>query len=296
MLRSMTGYGQSVRTISGYRLQIDVKSVNHRYNEVVVRMPREWMIYEEHLRKIAQQLVRRGRIDIFVTVERDPTSGQQAAVNWPLVESLYQAAEEIRRRLNLPEEERIGLRDLIAVPEVLMPAEDELEDSDLMRESLEECLREAMQQLLAMREAEGRNLREDLVSRIRTVEKLREQIGQEAPLAVEHMRQKMRQRIQQLLEDPTWFDDQRFTMEVAVMAERSDIDEELARLSSHCQQFHDLLDADEPVGRKLDFLIQEMNREVNTIGSKANYAAITNLVVELKAELEKIREQVQNIE
>ena len=295
MLRSMTGYGQSVRTISGDRLQIDVKSVNHRYNEVVVRMPREWMIYEEHLRKIAQQLVRRGRIDIFVTVERDPTSGQQAAVNWPLVESLYQAAEEIRRRLNLPEEERIGLRDLIAVPEVLMPAEDELEDSDLMRGRWRNvCVKRCSNCLRCAKRKVG--TREDLVSRIRTVEKLREQIGQEAPLAVEHMRQKMRQRIQELLEDPTWFDDQRFTMEVAVMAERSDIDEELARLSSHCQQFHDLLDADEPVGRKLDFLIQEMNREVNTIGSKANYAAITNLVVELKAELEKIREQVQNIE
>lgn len=295
MLRSMTGYGQASRSVLGYKLQIDVRSVNHRYCEVVIRMPREWLQFEDDLRKQVQKSLKRGRLEVFVSVEREQESGQHLAVNWPLVDSYVAAAEELRKRLSLPDEERLQLRDLITLPDVLTPG-DTLDNSELLQDELQACLAEALQQLIAMRETEGRHLHAELTARIRTASELRDALQAQAPKAVENMRSRLRQRIAELLEDRSAFDEQRFVMEVAVLAERADIDEELTRLSSHCKQFVSLIASDEPVGRKLDFLIQEMNREANTIGSKSNDAEITNLVVELKAELEKIREQVQNIE
>jgi len=296
MLRSMTGFGHAERVALGYKIQIDIRSVNHRYSEIIVRMPREWQMFEDQLRKLIQQSVRRGRIDVFVTVERDPNSAAQPALNWPLVESYIAAADRIRERLNLPESDSLKPRDLLLLPDILLQSEDRLEVLDELRVELESCAQEAIGQLVAMREAEGRNLQQELAGRLLTVGELREALVREAPEAVEHLRRKLRERIQELLEDTGKFDEQRFVMEVALLADRANIDEELARLSSHCQQFLALLESDEPVGRKLDFLIQEMNREANTIGSKANFISITNLVVELKAELEKLREQVQNIE
>lgn len=295
MLRSMTGYGQASRTVLGYKLQIDVRSVNHRYCEIVIRMPREWLQFEDDLRKQAQRSLKRGRLEVFVSVEREQQSEQHLAVNWPLVESYAAAAEEIRQRLSLPEEERLQLRDLLTMPDVLTPG-DTLSNTELLQTELQACLAEALEQLIAMRETEGRNLQDELTARIHKAAKLRDALQAEAPKAVEQMRARLKQRIAELLEDSTAFDEQRFVMEVAVLADRADIDEELARLSSHCMQFTTLIASDEPVGRKMDFLIQEMNREANTIGSKSNDAAITNLVVDLKAELEKLREQVQNIE
>jgi len=296
MLRSMTGFGHAERVALGYRIQIDIRSVNHRYSEIVVRMPREWQIHEDPLRKLIQQSIRRGRIDVFVTVDRDPNSALQPAVNWPLVESYIAAADRIRDRLNLPESDGLKPRDLLLLPDILLTSDERPEDAEALRGELESCAREAVEQLVAMREAEGLYLKEELAARLVTVSELREALVREAPEAVEHMRRKLRERVQELLEDTGKFDEQRFVMEVALLADRANIDEELARLDSHCQQFLALLDADEPVGRKLDFLIQEMNREANTIGSKANFISITNLVVELKAELEKLREQVQNLE
>lgn len=296
MLRSMTGFGHAERVVLGYKIQIDIRSVNHRYSEIVVRMPREWQMFEDQLRRLVQQAIRRGRIDVFVTMERDPNSAVQAAVNWPLVETYIAAAEQIRERLNLSESESVKPRDLLLLPDILNQSDERPEDMDELRDELEACVREAVEQLIAMRETEGRHLQEELASRLKTVSELREALVRQAPEAVEQMRMKLRQRIQEMLEDAGKFDEQRFVMEAAILADRANIDEELTRLASHCQQFLGLLESDEPVGRKLDFLIQEMNREANTIGSKANSISITNLVVELKAELEKIREQVQNIE
>jgi len=296
MLRSMTGFGHAERVALGYKIQIDLRSVNHRYSEIVVRMPREWQMFEDPLRKMIQQSVKRGRIDVFVTVEKEPDSAAQPAVNWPLIESWIAAADMLRERLGLPESESLKPRDLLLLPDILLQSEDRPEDIEKLRAELESCAQEAVEQLVVMRETEGRYLQQELAGRLMTVGELREAIVREAPEAVEHMRRKLRERIHELLEDTGKFDEQRFVMEVAILADRANIDEELARLSSHCQQFLALLDSDEPVGRKLDFLIQEMNREANTIGSKANLITITNLVVELKAELEKLREQVQNIE
>lgn len=296
MLRSMTGFGQAVRNVSGTKLQIDIRSVNHRYSEVSIRLPREWLMLEDQLRKLVQQSLKRGRVDVFVTVEREAQLGQQAAVNWPLVESYVSAADQLHERLNLPAEERLRLVDILALPDAVGISEEQTDDVEQISAEMTDCLMEAVQQLTLMREAEGRHLHEELVRRLHTVNELHHQIELEAPAAVEHMRRKLRMRIEELLSESGGYDEQRFVMEVALLAERANIDEELTRLSSHCQQFQTMLESDEPVGRKLDFLIQEMNREVNTIGSKANYSAITNLVVDLKAELEKIREQVQNIE
>lgn len=296
MLRSMTGFGQAARKVSGYILQIDVKSVNHRYSDIVVRMPREWMVFEDLLRKHAQRIVRRGRLEVFVNVEREPSEGGLVNVNWPLLESYVSAAEQIRQRLGLTDDDPVRIADLLHMPDVFAQTDEQLRNVDLFREHLLDCMDEAMEQLLRMRVAEGQHLLEDIRSRLHTVDQLRKLMAEQVDQATEHMRERLRQRIRELLKETTEFDEHRFVMEVALLAERANIDEELTRLTSHCEQFRNLLTSDEPVGRKLDFLIQEMNREVNTIGSKSNYTPITNLVVELKADLEKIREQVQNIE
>lgn len=296
LLHSMTGVGQATRTIPGCKLQVDIKSVNHRYLEITVRMPREWLMLENPLRKLAQQAVKRGRIDIFVNIDTDGHGGQNVQVNWPLLEGMHSAVGQIRERLSMSDDDNLTLRDYAAMPDMFVPAESNGHDTETIVNELENCLRDALAQLVAMREAEGRHLHDDLLNRLRTISALCDSARQAAPEAIYDYREKMRNRIFELLEDRTHFDEQRFAMEVAAMAERIDITEELTRLFSHCQQFEQLLAAEEPVGRRMDFLIQEMNREINTIGSKSNHMILINSVVELKAELEKMREQVQNIE
>lgn len=296
MIRSMTGFGQARRQLAGYMLQIDIKSVNHRYCEIVVRMPREWLTFEDMLRKQAQQTIRRGRVDIFVNVEPDLTDGSPVAVNWPVLDGYFAALEQIRNRLNLPEEDRVKPLDLLMLPDVIAKADLSLADPEPFREELRSCMDDALRQLADMRTLEGAHLREDLQSRIHNIARLTESLEQEAPRAVEHMRNRLAQRLQELLGEWSDLHEERLVTEAALLAERSDIDEEITRLKSQCKQFRALLDSDEPVGRKLDFLTQEMIREANTVGSKGNFTPITNLIVELKSELEKIREQVQNIE
>lgn len=292
MIRSMTGFGQAGRNVHDYKIQIDIKSVNHRYQETMIRMPREWMHLEDAIKKSIQQRIKRGRIDVFVTMEKEATAAQLVEINWTLAEGLQQAANQLSERLNLPND--LSVKEVLSLPDVIRFKDGDA-DSVLISEQMLGCVEDALSQLVAMREIEGSNLSVDLHERIETLKQLHQVVAAQAPQShIEH-RDKLRQRIQDLLADAT-MDEQRFTMEVAMMAERASIDEELTRLSSHVQQCQQLLATDDPVGRKLDFLIQEMNREVNTIGSKSNHTIIASKVVELKAELEKIREQVQNIE
>ncbi|MGF9710852.1 YicC family protein [Paenibacillus sp. JMULE4] len=293
MMTSMTGFGQAARSLAGFRLQIDLKSVNHRYCEVVVRMPREWARYEDAVKRAVLARVKRGRVDAFVSVERDGKAPQAVEVDWALAMGYRQAAEQMREKLSLSEE--LSLRDLLSIPGMVsLKDKPELEDEVLERE-LFSCADEAAKELVTMREREGEVLLADLEQRIGVMESYRLEAVQLAPIIVKEYAGKLKSRIQELLQHMP-LDENRLAMEVALFADRAAIDEELTRLNSHFGQFKKLLRSAEPVGRKLDFLVQEINREVNTIGSKANYAPLSSIVVEMKAELEKMREQIQNIE
>lgn len=293
MIRSMTGFGQSGRTAAGYRMQVDVKSVNHRYTETMIRMPREWMALEDAIKKRVQKEVKRGRVDVFVTMEREGQSGKSVELDWELAQGYLEAARQMKERLGFQEE--LTLRDLLQIPDVIRFREQAEEAKDQAEEALLFCVEDAMVQLAAMREAEGSHLRKDLDKRLCLLKDLHLRVQDVAPRVVEEYKEKLSLRIKELLGQVP-LDENRLLMEAAVFADRSSIAEELTRLESHFSQFAKLLQSEEPAGRKLDFLIQEMNREVNTIGSKANQAELSAIVVEMKAELEKIREQVQNIE
>ncbi|WP_068785091.1 YicC/YloC family endoribonuclease [Paenibacillus phocaensis] len=295
MSHSMTGYGGAVRTHGGYVVQFEIKSVNHRYAEVVLRMPREWTCYEDGLRRLVLRHIKRGRIDVYISKERDESGTLPYVLNRPAVEAYLEAAGELAKHYGV--EAKLSARDLLSLPDALTaPAEitpaggAEPDWEQILSDGLEE----ALIGLLGMREREGKHLAADLGQRLQRLEAIHGELVRLAPEVVNEYRSRLKGRLAELLEGS--YDEQRFAMEVAVFADRSNIDEELIRLKSHFEQCRSLLQAYEPVGRKLDFLIQEMNRETNTIGSKANHLALVNLVVEMKAELEKIREQAANLE
>lgn len=295
MSHSMTGYGQSARHYGGYVIQFEIKSVNHRYAEIVLRMPREWTCYEDGLRRLVQRHVKRGRIDVYISKERDDSSSLPFVLNSSIVQSYLQAAEELSRNFGVKAD--LTARDILALPDVLQAPDLSLEDSsqeDGWEAMLQDGLEEAVSGLLRMREKEGLHLVRDLESRLMKLDDLHEELVRLAPEVVSDYRARLKGRLNELFEGS--LDEHRFAMEVALFADRSNIDEELIRLKSHFEQCRGLLSSREPIGRKLDFLIQEMNRETNTIGSKANHLALVNRVLEMKAELEKIREQAANME
>ncbi|WP_281887824.1 YicC/YloC family endoribonuclease [Paenibacillus sp. YYML68] len=293
MAISMTGFGQAARSIGGFRIMIDMKSVNHRYCEVAVRLPRELSRFEHMVKQTVQQHVKRGRVDVFVTVERDRQEAHAAVIDWALAEGYKHAAESLSDRLTLPGQ--LELRDLLTLPGVVSFQDKPDASEEQLGAELEACAREAVLALVHMRQQEGDFLLQDLQSRMATLRELRHEAARLAPHVVEDYAVRLRARLHDMLQQ-TELDETRLAMEVALLADRASVDEELTRLASHEEQLRGLLQAKEPVGRKLDFLVQEMNREVNTIGSKASHAGLTAIVVEMKAELEKLREQIQNIE
>lgn len=293
MIRSMTGYGLAERRNGGYKIQLELKSVNHRYSEIMVRMPRDWLRFEDMLKKGVQQQIKRGRVDIFVTIEREADSVKTVEVNWDLARGYMDAANQLRERFGM--EDTISLKDLLSLPDLIILQDEDPNAASVIEAGLQECLNDALAQLIRMREAEGEHLARDLQQKLEVMKALHADVARIAPSTVDEYRTKLKQRMEELLTDKS-VDETRIAMEVAIFAERVTIDEELTRLESHFHQFGQLLSSREPIGRKLDFMIQEMNREVNTIGSKGNHAELTGKVVDMKAELEKMREQIQNIE
>ncbi|MFS8211496.1 YicC/YloC family endoribonuclease [Paenibacillus polymyxa] len=295
MSLSMTGYGQAILHYEGYKVRLELKSVNHRYCEVMMRIPREWTRYEDGLRRTVQQQIKRGRIDVFIHRERDEEQMPAARLNDTVVQAYLHAAEQLADRYGV--KGTLGIGDILALPDVLgEPGEACHGDEEDWEEQLQRALNEALQGLLEMRRREGGHLAQDVESRILRLESLHHEMTVLAPHVVSDYRNRLKHRLKELQDGSFTLDEHKFGMEIALFADRSNIDEELTRLQSHFGQCKGLLLSDEPAGRKLDFLIQEMNREVNTIGSKANHLTLVNLVVEMKAELEKIREQAANIE
>ncbi|MFC4076468.1 YicC/YloC family endoribonuclease [Salinithrix halophila] len=287
----MTGYGRGEAAMDGVRFIVEIKSINHRFQELVVRLPQGWMVMEEPVKKVVRPVVRRGRADIYVMVEGEGTVPRKLTLDRELAESIFQASEELKGRLGLSDS--LSLGDLFRVPDVLKVEEAKPDPHSLERPLLE-AVAKACEGLSDMRRREGQTLARDLVGRTEAILRHVEEVRHQAPESVSQHRERLRARMEE------WFSrenlEDRLLAEAALFAEKADIQEELTRIESHASQFLQALHSTEPVGRRLDFLLQEMNREVNTIGSKANDAKIGSLVVECKSELEKMREQVQNIE
>lgn len=292
MIKSMTGYGKAVVETDAGRTIVEIRSVNHRYGEVYVKMPRTLLAFENDVRKAVGDRLKRGKIEVFVQREEAVGGENLPSVNVPLAKAYREAFEHLKCALDLADPVTLPL--ILSQRDVLSAREED-GNEDARRGELLEAVRGAVEAMETMRLREGEALLADLTARRRTLSDIIERIALRAPAMAAEYAVRLRERLTQLLSGTT-LDEARFAQEVALMADRSDITEELVRFRSHLVQFDDALKLSEPVGRKLDFLMQEFNREVNTIGSKAGDADTAALVVELKAELEKIREQVQNIE
>ena len=292
MLRSMTGFGRSKYEIEGREYLVEIKSVNNRYSDISIKMPRSLSFLEEKVKKVISNTISRGKIDVFISFTNNSEKGKNIKFNTELAKKYV---EELRA---LQEEtgtiDNIGIIDISKMPEVFNIKVEE-EDEDLLWEELSECLNNAITSFIIMRETEGKKIKEDLEERIKGITEKIEEINKISAGLVEEYIVKLEKRVNELLKT-TVVDETRLAQEIVIYSDKCSIEEELTRLRSHINQFLSMLNPEKAIGKKLDFLIQEMNRETNTIGSKANSLNITNLVVDIKTEIENIREQVQNIE
>lgn len=292
MIKSMTGYGRGEAQGLHKQFTVEIKSVNHRYLEVFIRQPRQYAMLEENIRRFVQKFLQRGRIDIFIKVEELGEKKPEIKVDKEIAVAYHKSLKDLADNLQISPD--INVFQLVSLPEVIKLEEIE-DDIEQVWKILQIALAQGLEKLVEMRKTEGESLKKDLLQRVDLLHRISDLIYQRSPLVVEEYRQKLQNRIQDLLKDYQ-LDENRLNQEVVYFADKSSITEEIIRLRSHFQQFSKSMTLDEPVGRKLDFLVQEMNREMNTIGSKANDVEIAQLVVDGKSELEKIREQIQNIE
>lgn len=292
MIRSMTGYGRVQQTVGRYTVLFEIKTVNHRFLEFSMRLPRQYGFLEEKLKACLQRYITRGKADVFVTVDAQGGADEKVLLNESLASSYIAALGALR--------DRFGLSDDITVSSVARYADiftdtRAPENEDEVWEAVRTAAEAAAESLVAMRGAEGERLRKDLEERAVLIAGLVGKIEERSPQTVEEYRAKLGARMKEILADAK-IDENRILLEAAIYADKVSVTEETVRLRSHLRQFGVLMAGGSPVGRKLDFLLQEMNREINTIGSKASDLTIAGCVVEIKAELEKIREQIQNIE
>ncbi|HHU75773.1 MAG TPA: YicC family protein [Firmicutes bacterium] len=293
MVRSMTGYGRGGGSQDGYSLTVEIKSINHRHFDLVIRAPRELLPLEGRIRRKFHGRIYRGRVEIYVNLEATSEPGKIVDVDINLAESYCLAIQKLENYFQLAET-KLSMGVLAGFPDIfkIIKADPDL---DKVAPLLELSLDEAIVRLIEQRAEEGRRLEKDIVKRLGLLRELVLRMREKGPVVLEEYRARLNSRLEEILGGKE-FDKQRFSMEVALFAEKSNIDEELIRLESHLESFSANLGNDEAVGRKLDFLLQEMNREINTIASKSSDLEISQLVVEGKSEIEKIREQIQNIE
>lgn len=289
---SMTGYGRGTASLDGRELTIELKSVNNRFLDIGMKLPRQLSFLEDSFRALLKDSLDRGHVDVFVNYRNLRSDAKTVRVDEALLKAYLASARESAKALDLDDD--LTLSKALTLPDVTMilPAD---EDQQALKELGDAVMRTAIEGLKAMRLKEGERLKLDLSSRMDTMTGYAEAIEQRAPAVVEEYRTRLTARIEELLGE-TEVDRARLATEVAIFADRAAIDEEIVRLNTHLVHFRELLEAKEPVGRKMDFLVQEMNRECNTIGSKANDGELTNIVLLCKAEIEKLREQIQNIE
>ena len=292
MIKSMTGYGRARMTLNKRDITVEVRSVNNRYLDCTVKMPRMYTFAEDAMKQHVQKAISRGKVDVFISVDASAADVAKVTVNRELAAGYAAALRELSEVCGT--EPHVTPEQLSRFPDVLTVTK---ADEDLETVSADLCavLDEALAAYNAMRAVEGQKLAEDILGRLSTIEDYTSQVEQRSPETVKEYREKLTARMQEVLQSTT-IDPQRILTEAAIYADKVAVDEETVRLRSHVAQLRTMVDSDEPMGRKMDFLIQEVNRESNTIGSKCNDVEIARVVVGLKAEVEKMREQVQNVE
>ena len=292
MIKSMTGYGKSEQTIDSLNVTVEIKSVNHRYFEFSARVPREYGFLEEKLKKYCNSLITRGKVECYVSVEDLEDREMEVNVNETLAAGYVKALKELSERFGLKDD--ISAVTLSRYPDVIT-LHKASEDEERIWNAVKTVAETAVSKFIEMRETEGSKLRGDILSRADYIIECVEFIEGSSPETVREYNEKLKQRMKELLGDAA-VDEQRLLNEAAIYADKIAVDEETVRLRSHISQLRDFMNSSEAIGRKLDFLVQEINREANTIGSKAQDFDIAKKVIAIKAEVEKIREQVQNIE
>lgn len=292
MLSSMTGYGRAQKILSGRDILVEIRSVNHRYFEYSSRIPRVYNYIDEKLKTLLKSSVSRGKIEVSVTVNSIEGKDSVIHINKSVAEGYVTALRSVSQELQLNDD--LQLSNLIKLPDIFN-VQKAADDEEQIWNDISEVAGDALASFLKMRKEEGAKLRDDVLQKAALIEKMVGEVEKISPETVENYRAKLTARLEEVLANKD-FDEQRIITEAAIFAEKIAVDEETVRLRSHISQLRLMLDTDEAIGRKLDFIVQEMNREVNTIGSKAQNLNITKIVVDMKAEIEKIREQIQNIE
>ncbi len=292
MVKSMTGYGRCREVVDGRDILVEVKSVNSRYIDANIKTGRLYNALEEKLKSLASTYISRGKVDIYLTVENLDGEKTQLSVNKEYLESYIHLLRKIQQEYGLGGD--VTVQTVANKPDIFSQVKAD-EDMDEVWTAVEPVARKAFGIFMEMRKAEGQKMAADVLNHLTTLEAIREELVTRAPQVVAESNSRMQNRIREILGNVP-ADESRLLTECAVFADKADISEELARLDSHFKQFRSMLEEDVPVGRKLDFLVQEINRECNTIGSKSNDTSFAKLVIEAKSAVEKIREQIQNIE
>ena len=296
MIKSMTGFGRGEYADETGKVTVEIRAVNHRYLDISVKMPRRYAFAEEAIKAAIKEKLSRGKVEVSVSIDNAGKSDSDVKLDADLAAKYYDALSTLRDSFEFGEESKVSLSLLARMPDVIKTSAAE-EDEEAMTQRLVYAARKAAEDICAMRENEGAKLAADLEARADTVSDIRARIEKRAPEIEKEYAAKFKARVEELLDGVYEVPEERIALEAAIFADKANITEELVRLDSHVSQLRAFLKTDgEAIGKKIDFLIQEMNREANTIGSKSNDREITSMMLDLKAEIEKIREQVQNIE
>ena len=292
MIRSMTGYGRALEVIDSMSITAEIKSVNHRYFEFSSKLPRNYGFLDEKLKSFCQQKISRGKVEAAVLIEDNSESAAVVEINGAYAQAYLAAVKDMSRQYHIKND--VKMSSLVTNPELFTVKKQSLPE-EVVTEAVLKTAEEAMESFISMRQAEGERLKNDVKARTDFILEKVAFVEERSPETVRAYREKLEQKIKELIGD-VHIDEQRLLTETAIFADKVAVAEETVRLKSHIKQFCSLLDSHEPIGRKLDFIVQEMNREANTIGSKAQDIEIAHTVVDIKSEIEKIREQIQNIE
>lgn len=291
MIKSMTGYGKSSLSINSREYQVEIKTVNHKYTDINIKIPRIISYLEEDVRKTINAKIKRGKVDIFINFENYSEDGNDVKINTELAKMYIQNLKQLAQEENISS--NIEVTDISKMPDVLI-IKSNIDEEQIKKELLE-AVNEAIEQVITMRKNEGKKIFEDITRRLMQIENKIHEIFNLSTGLIEEYVVKLEERIKELLKTEE-IDKSRLMQEIVIYADKCSVEEEITRMKSHIAQLRNLIETDEPTGKKMDFLIQEMNRETNTIGSKANNLEITNRVVDIKTILEDIREQIQNVE
>ncbi|MCI5578090.1 MAG: YicC family protein [Oscillospiraceae bacterium] len=292
MIKSMTGFGRGHEVLNGRDITVEIRSVNHRYYEFSSKLPRAYTFTEEKLKSLLQGKISRGKVEVAVLVQNVTAVSEKITANKEVISEYITALREIQGELNLTDD--LALSSVLRLPDAFTVVKEEA-DEEQMWADLKTVTEEALANFIAMRENEGARMKADISGRLDTIEKNVAFVEERSPVIVENYRKRLYDKMCEVLQGKD-VDENRILLEAGIFSEKTAVDEETVRLRSHIAQFREMLESTEPIGRKLDFLVQEMNRETNTIGSKVQDIEVTKVVVEQKAEIEKIREQIQNIE